>query len=111
MRQTFYDPGALNHLFQLEQIVETPDGCGGTDVSWLTVSQVWGRLIPRRVRTSEIAQQQTEHLLHDVVLRFREDIKSGWQLRMDERVFKIDTVHDPDERRRYLICSTKEEGR
>ena len=111
MKRPFFDPGRLNHRMQLERIVETPDGCGGTAISWVPLATVWAAVSPRRTVQTTEAQQRIERVLHDITVRFRADLGSDCRLRMGSRTFEIDTVHDPDESRRYLVCTTREEGR
>jgi len=111
MRAIRFDAGALSRPMNLQRPVETSDGCGGLNVNWEHVATVWCELKPVRQTTDERAQQQIEDTFHDITLRQRVDLSSGWRLVMDDRFFAIETVHDPDERGAYLICRTRETGR
>ncbi len=110
-KQIFLDPGRLNHRVQLQSIVETSDGCGGVNVSWTPVADVWANIQPHRTRSEQLAQQQFETLTHKITIRFRPDVKSGWRVQFGPRLFAITTLHDPDERGRYLSCLVEEEAR
>jgi len=110
-RETFFDPGSLNHRMQLQSPVETSDGLGGVVISWASVVDVWANIAPYRNRSELLAQQQSETLTHKIVIRFRTDVASGWRFQLGLRNFQIITVHDPDERGRYLVCLAQEEGR
>ncbi len=110
-RKIAFDPGALNHRFVLESLTETPNGLGEMNQSWQVVADVWGTLGPAKPTSNQLAQQRQEMLTHEIVLRFRPDIMSGWRLREGVRTFEIITVHDPDECSQYLVCMTREEGR
>ena len=57
------------------------------------------------------ADQTLETVTHRITVRRSDAIRSGMRFRMDERLFGILTVYDPDESGRYLICETREEGR
>ncbi len=111
MSGAVYDPGALNHRLRLQQKLETSDGCGGLTTAWQDVAAVWGGVIPSNPQSSAVAQQNQEIAQNQIVIRFREDVGSGWRFVLNDRQFEIKTVHDPDERRRYLVCQTQEQGR
>lgn len=110
MKQVF-DPGALNHRMNVEMPLESTDGLGGMNINWMPVATVWTALQPLAAKFRQIAHQKAEEQSHSIVMRFREDISSGWRLVFNHRVFEIDTVFDPDESNRYLICMVKEAGR
>ena len=78
---------------------------------WRPVDDVWAALRPLSARALQLAQQTDERTTHRAVMRFRADVASGWRLRMGYRYFAVQTVHDPDERRRYIECLCEEEGR
>ncbi len=111
MLTTFLDAGRLNQQLGLEQRVETPDGSGGTTVSFVEVAKVWALLEPVAAAMRNLAQQSTETVTHRISIRYRDDIASGWRFTKGTRTFRIITVHDPDETGRYLVCRTGEEGR
>ena len=110
-RRVHLDPGQLSHRFELEKIIETSDGMGGTTISWETVAHVWGSLSPVRARSLELAQQIDERLTHRIVIRFRDDVQSGWRFIKENRLFVIKSIADADETKRYLNCDTLEQGR
>ncbi|MEM1039804.1 MAG: phage head closure protein [Pseudomonadota bacterium] len=110
MRAVRNDPGALSKRMELQRPLETSDGSGGLLVTWETVATVWCELKPVRHLAQEFAQQSIEDTWHDIKLRHRADVASGQRLVMANRIFKIETVWDPDERAGYLICRTREQG-
>ena len=111
MSRALFDPGTLDHRFVIERVVETADGCGGVAITFDPVATVWATLEPASARSAEISQQVVETMSHAVTMRFRDDLASGWRLVQGLRVFTVLTVHDPDERRRYITCRVVEEGR
>ncbi|MDD9910839.1 MAG: phage head closure protein [Ahrensia sp.] len=106
-----YDPGALNWRMRLEQPVETADGFGALQTAWTEIGDVWAAMKPVDARFRQIADQTSEVQSHAITIRFRDDVSSGWRMILNQRVFEIDVVFDPDERARYLICMTREVGR
>lgn len=106
-----FDPGALNHRLKLQRIVETPDGCGGVTNSWVDEAELWAKIEPVGVSSDYLALQQNEIAKHRIIVRFRTPLSSGWRFVLTDRVFQIQTVQDPDERKSYLVCLTHEEGR
>ncbi len=111
METRFLDPGALNHRLILQSSLEEPDGCGGLTTTWQAVGSVWGAIEPINPTSGVVAQQQHETAHANIIIRFRSDVKNGWRFVLGARVFDITNAHDPDERRRYLVCHVEEEGR
>lgn len=109
--RTFRDPGQLSHRFVVEELSEQADGFGGLTRTWTQLDHVWGTLRPLSAKARQLAQQRDEETTHRVVLRFRDNLASGWRLRMGYRTFRVETVIDPDETRRYLELTCVEEGR
>ncbi|MBS9719886.1 phage head closure protein [Tianweitania sp. BSSL-BM11] len=107
----FIGPGSLRTELALEDVTLTQDGAGGHVETWAEVATVFARLEPVRADARFAGDQTLESVTHRVTLRFRDTVKSGMRFRWGERVFAIQTVHDPDETRRYLLCRTREQGR
>ncbi len=108
MRRAQFDPGALRHRLTLLRPVETPDGCGGIQVTWENVATVWAALTPVRARSFLEAQQDKDEVRMIIHLRHRDDVEAGWQCTIGERILEIETIHDPDQRRCYLECEARE---
>ena len=106
-----FDPGELGHRLTLQSAVETIDDDGVVAHDWHSVADVWARLSPLSVERRLLAQQHQEELTHEVVIRYREDVASGWQFRLGDRSFSILHLHDPDEQQRYLLCRCAEQAR
>ena len=107
----FRDPGRLRHRIRLERPVRQPDGAGGASVSFETVDHVWAFIEPRPVRPELIAGQIDERQRSRVLMRYRSDVGSGWQLVHGDRTMSVESVHDPDERRAWIACVVEEDGR
>jgi SPP1 family predicted phage head-tail adaptor len=105
------DAGLLRCELMLQQASLSPDGMGGFTESWTTVATIFGRLEPVSARSVFGADQRLETLTHHITIRQRDDVSSGMRFVLQDRIFEIITVRDPDETGRYLVCETREEGR
>lgn len=110
MRTVFIDPGALRHEMSLQVPDTTPDGSGGHDVTWLEVATVFGLIEPVSQESRFAAGQTREANTHRITIRRRNEVASGMRLVRLTRAFDIQTVHDPDETGRYLVCRVREVG-
>lgn len=111
MKTIVFDPGALRHRLRLYSPLETSDGCGGVDVTWQLVGEVWSHLKPSRITRPEEALQITEVAILDGTIRFRNDVATGWRVDFGTRQFQVQAVVDPDERKSYLVLRLEELGR
>lgn len=108
MALTFLDPGMLRHRMHVEALMEVPDGAGGFDETWQEIAECAAYIEPLSVKQNFAADQADERASHRVTIRYRQDIQSGQRFAFDGRFFRIVTVQDPDETKRYLICRTEE---
>lgn len=111
MNGIFVEPGALRTELALEEAALQPDGMGGHGETWSETGLVFARVEPVRVASLFGAGQSLETVTHRITMRYREGLRSGMRLKRRDRHFVIETVHDPDETGRYLVCMTREEGR
>jgi SPP1 family predicted phage head-tail adaptor len=68
-------------------------------------------MIDSRVSRSEAAQQMEETAQHRIIIRYRDDVASGWRFVLKERELVIVTLVDPDQSRRFLSCLCEEAAR
>lgn len=108
MALTFLDPGMLRHRIQIQKLVETGDGAGGFEDIWQEIAECSARIEPLSVKQSFIADQADERATHRITIRFRDGVESGQRCVFENRFFRIVTVQDPDETKRYLICRVEE---
>lgn len=106
-----FDPGALTARLRLERPVERPDGQGGATVDFETVADLWARIEPLTADVEEVAGAGRVIVTHHVWLRFRTEVAAGMRLIKGTRRFAIESVRDPDETGRFLLCRCREEGR
>ena len=111
MRARRIDPGRLRLPLTLEAMTAVPDGAGGFSESWTALATLSAALEPVAAARRLGADQALPIVTHVVTLRARPDLASGMRFVADGRVFSIETVYDPDETGRFLVCRVREEGR
>jgi SPP1 family predicted phage head-tail adaptor len=108
MKRTFLDAGQLTARLDLESSIETPDGQGGVTVSHAVESSIWARIEPVSAAREELGHVDRQVVTHRIWTRHIEGVASGKRFRKGDRIFEIRTVHDPDERGRYLVAHVTE---
>lgn len=108
MRLQFIDPGKLRAELRLEKAVTHEDGAGGHTENWSEVAVLFGHVEPISASSFFGAGQDHETVTHNVIIRFRPDVRSGMRFKVNDRVLVIFTVRDLDERGRYLFCRVRE---
>lgn len=100
--------GALRHRVTLEAPIDTPDGAGGFARSFAPVADLWARVAPGGAREDFIEQRAEQATNHSVTIRWREDVAKDMRFVHRGRKLRIQSVVDPDERRRFLVCQCEE---
>jgi SPP1 family predicted phage head-tail adaptor len=101
--------GRLRHLLVIEAREETDDGAGGVAVAWTPIGQAWARLEPTSGREGVNADRETALRRWRITLRYRDDVSPAHRFAHGSRHFDIETIVDPNGRRRFLICDCNEE--
>lgn len=105
-----FDPGWLRHRVTIEEPTATPDLAGGESVLWSTRAVIWAEVAPVAAREAAVAGHHAAVATHEVTMRWRNDLDGRLRLVHRDRIFRILAVTDPDERRRYLVASVREEA-
>ena len=105
------DPGALTARLSLEQPVEEQDGQGGVSIAFAALGSVWCRVEPVSTVLEEEAGAEAAIATHRIWMGYREDIRRGLYFRKGLRLFRVLSVIDPDETKRFLKVTVEEEGR
>ncbi|MCF6322350.1 MAG: phage head closure protein [Rhizobiaceae bacterium] len=108
MAYSSVDPGKLRHRLSLEFQNEQPDGSGGFETDWKLVADVWGAIEPVTISRQMEVGTENPQIAHKITIRWRDDCLPQMRFTKSGRVFLINTVFDPDETKRYLICSCEE---
>ncbi|MEP1206723.1 MAG: phage head closure protein [Rhizobiaceae bacterium] len=99
------------HRLTLQSRSEAAGEDGVLETTWTNVAAVWGAFVSSDIQRREEAQQMVEVLQHQIVIRYRDDLASGWRFLLDDREIAILSVIDPDQTRRFLSCRCEEEAR
>lgn len=102
------DAGRLRLRLTLERATPTPDGAGGSTLSWNAVAVVPADVTPVKADERSVGEGLSDLTLQRIVIRKRPDIFSSDRFRLGARVFRIRSVSDPDEDGRFLECLCEE---
>lgn len=98
----------LRHRVVLEAPIDTPDGVGGFSRSYMTLAQLWAKIETRGARADFIAEREEQQTSFRVIIRWRDDVEQTMRFDHRGRKLLIESVIDPDERRRLLVCDCRE---
>jgi len=104
------EPGRLRLRLTLEKPTPTPDGAGGFTLAFASAATLAGDVAPAKADERRAGEGLADLVTHRIVIRHRADVEAGDRFRLGERLFRIKSVTDPHEDRRYLICLAEEEG-
>lgn len=99
---------AMNTRFAVEMPVETPDGAGGQERSYLAFGALWGQLKLVSGEERWRADRAEQALRWRIETRWRTGIEAGMRLKAGARVFDILSAADPDGTRRRLLIEAEE---
>ncbi|MEK4798058.1 phage head closure protein [Thermoactinomyces sp. FSL K6-2592] len=102
--------GRLKHRVTLQEEVKTPDGGGGSVVTWQDVATVWASVEPLKGRELYAAQQVRATLTHKIIIRYRPDISVNVKMRAvyNNRIFNITSVINEQESNKTLQLLAEE---
>jgi len=104
------DPGRLRLRLTLEHASATPDGAGGSTLTWSTLATVPADVTPIGADERVLGEGVADVTRHRIVIRKRSDVSTGDRFRLGDRFFRIRSLTDPQEDGRYLVCLCEEEG-
>jgi SPP1 family predicted phage head-tail adaptor len=108
MGLTFFDAGQLTARLDLESVSDASDGQGGVTQNHAVAASLWARIEPVAADVVELGHVERQAVTHRIWIRHTDLVAPGMRFRKGTRIFTIRTVHDPDDRRRYLVCRTTE---
>lgn len=108
-RHEFLQAGDFNLRMSLQHPSQISDGCGGFTKSWVEQFDVWAKIVPLSAALLHMARGDNSKASHYIYVRKRDGLKSGMRFVKGDRVFLIETVQDPDETGRYLVCMVNED--
>lgn len=107
-RHEFLQAGDFNLRMNVQSPSENSDGYGGFTKTWEPKFDVWARLVPISAALVRLVSGKKAELTHYIYIRKIDGVKSGMRFVRGERLFLIETVQDPDETKRYLVCTVIE---
>lgn len=104
--------GKLRQRITIEQATETRDAFGATLQSWGTLATVWAEVLPKVGGTGEefvtdAASERTSQG-YTINLRYRSDVTTKMRVNWQGKLLDIESVADPDGRRRALKLECRE---
>ena len=81
--------GDLTDYIQLQRIQSTPDGGGGQVEVWTTYKKTWADIRPLSGFESLMAMQKDARITHDIIMRYRTDLKASDRIFYKDRIFDI----------------------
>jgi len=104
--------GEMRDRIEIQSPAFTSDGYGGKSKSWQSVVTTWAKVVALSPYERNItAQLQQEHD-HRVIMRFRTDVKRKDRVVYYDdpqvRHFEVETVQQPDNRRRWTVIKCRE---
>jgi SPP1 family predicted phage head-tail adaptor len=109
MGPLFIDPGSLNQELILEGYSAVAGDTGELTERWDEIASLWAQIEPVGPGSRLLGEQLLSEVSHRVTLRHRTDISRAMRFRKGTRIFRILTLHDPDETGRYLVARVYEE--
>lgn len=101
--------GALRKRLALQSETLVVDENGGQIASWADVATVWAELSPisnKQVTAADVRGRIT----HEIIMRYRDDIKTGMRFLLGSRIFTIRFVSVSDEKNQWLDIMAEEGG-
>ena len=102
--------GRLREQVAIQQESVTRDEYGAEVIAWVGVATVWASILPKASGErflSGAAQLQAE-ITHTVRIRYRSGITAKMRLLWGSRYLEVETITDPDGRKRELVLMCRE---
>jgi len=96
--------GRMNWRITLQQPVKLADGMGGSKSEWRDVAVVWAEF--RIPNAKELTAMGTviSDLVRPISIRRRRDVKRGWRVLNDGRIYDVQHTYDIDFETTILVC-------
>lgn len=100
--------GELNKRLVIEDLATTPDGAGGSDVSWIEFASVWAKVRPRYGSEKLFADAITSTTTHIITIRYLTGLRPRMRFVEGGREFDILSIVNVDEADKWLSCLCRE---
>lgn len=102
--------GAMRHRLELQSPNREDDGYGGVSDGWTTKATVWGQIVPKRSVDDFENDIIKSEITHDITIRYDTTVHHSWRVKYDDRIFRIESVINTDERKRFTNLKCIEGG-
>jgi SPP1 family predicted phage head-tail adaptor len=98
--------GYLRHTVELQSVVHTPDGMGGSVDVWSTEATVRAAIWPISANERMRSASPTMSTTHHIQLRYHDGLSPKWRVLFGTRYFNIVSVINKEERNYHidLLC-------
>lgn len=100
--------GRLRTKLIIQEKIRKPDGQGGFSEIWAEFCQVYGRQIVRKADAVVIADQTSSVQMCRFETRFVDGVSPKMRALINTRVFEIEAVYDPSQKRERLVLDCTE---
>ena len=102
-------PMELNRRIELQAPTRTPDASGGFTTTYLVIATVWAKITTLRTDEAILAMQSTGTAIHNIVIRYRTDVKSSWRIKYGNKFYNVlGPPIDVNKAHRFLDLKCKE---
>lgn len=102
--------GRLRHRVTIQQPGVTQNEYNEEVVTWSTFATVWADItaLSGQERLIALADQVQSSMIQNVRIRYRSGVTVKMRLSLGSRILDIETVEDPDGRKRQLLLACRE---
>ncbi|MCQ9422717.1 phage head closure protein [Pseudomonas sp. LJDD11] len=99
--------GPARHRFELKKEERTPDGAGGSDVTWVKVRDVWAHMTLPSGRLAAVAERIEAQVTAELLIRPTPEACAGRRLVRSGVTYEIQAaLPDNTNSLLRLLCST-----
>ncbi len=100
--------GELSKHLIIQDLARSPDGAGGSDISWNEFATVWAKVRPRHGREKLWADAVTSSTGHIITIRYLAGLHPGMRFVDNTRTFEIISIINVDEKSQWQSCLCEE---
>ena len=94
--------GDLRHRITFQKERKVPDGHHGHTSLWDNVATVWAKVDPVSGREYYYSHQLKNAISHKITIRYRDDITEELRVVFEERIMKIESLINLEEKERFM---------
>jgi SPP1 family predicted phage head-tail adaptor len=98
----------LRQRVTLQEETQTSDGAGGYVRGWQDIADLWAEIISLNGKEKLFAGQLQSQVSHKILLRYRNDVRAGQRLLLENRAFNIRYLFNVDEQNETIELLAEE---